>query len=78
MFIEGAATTATITNNVNGFISKNTEEDYVNNIIRIMNDKELYNKVSKNAYKDIYISWETKIKEVYNLYLELIDKKKNN
>ncbi len=78
LFIEGAATTATITNNVNGFISKNTEEDYVNNIIRIMNDKELYNKVSKNAYKDIYINWETKIKEVYDLYLELIDKKKNN
>lgn len=76
LFVSGAATTATIQNNVNGFISSYNEEEYAKAIIDIMNNKKLYNIVSKNAYKDLYINWEDLIKNVYKLYLELINKNK--
>ena len=73
LFIEGAATTATITNNKNGFLSKNDKYDYAKNILRIMNDNNLYNYVSENCYNDLYKSWDDNIKEVYDLYINIID-----
>ena len=47
LFIEGAATAATVTNNVNGFIIKNDLKKYANAIIRIMEDDKLRIKVRK-------------------------------
>lgn len=77
LFIKGAATTATIENDINGYIANNNEKDYADKIIEIFDDLEKYNAVCKNAYKDLYVNWNDKSKEVYNLYLELINKKKN-
>ena len=77
LFLEGAATCATITKNVNGYISKNSEKEYAKKIMEIMNDKENYKKICNNAYKDLYINWDDKIKEIYNLYLEIIKNKKS-
>jgi glycosyltransferase involved in cell wall biosynthesis len=76
VFIEGSATSATITNNVNGFITKDDTTDYANTIIKVMKDKKLYEKVSKNAYNDVYINWDSKIEEVYKMYCKLIANKK--
>ena len=73
LFLEGAATTATITNNVNGFLSKNDKVQYANNIIRIMEDTDLYNQVSENCYKDLYKNWDDNIQEVYDLYVKTIE-----
>ena len=75
LFLEGAATSATITNNVNGFIIENDKEKYADRIFEIMNDSKLYKTVCKNAYKDIYVSWDKRIKEIYNLYVDLIKQK---
>ena len=76
LFLEGAATTATVTPNVNGFISKNDVNEYANNIIKIITDEKLLRHVSENAYRDLYKNWDDKIDEVYKRYLELIEKKK--
>ena len=76
VFIEGAATAATVTDNVNGFISKNDVKKYANLIIKIMENDNLRNKVSNNAYRDLYKNWDEMIKEVYKKYQELIDEKK--
>ena len=76
LFLEGAATTATITNNVNGFLSENDETKYAEKIIEIMNNKDLYNFVCENSYRDLYKNWDDAIKEVYEKYKELIDKNK--
>ena len=78
LFIEGAATTATITNNVNGFISKNSEEEYADKIYDIISDEKLYKKVSENAFKDLYISWDDQIKKAYDLYLKIMNEKKKS
>ena len=56
LFVEGAATTATITENVNGFISQNNEKDFAEKINEIINNKALYDNVCENVYKDIYIN----------------------
>lgn len=76
LFIKGAATTATIENDVTGFVSENSEESFADRIIEIMNNKELYNKVCENTFKDVYVNWDDKINEVYKIYLNKIYKNK--
>lgn len=78
VYLEGAATAATIKNNKNGFISKPTEEEFASRVIEIMNDEKKLKEVSENAYKEVYVSWEDKVKEAYNLYCKLIDKNKES
>lgn len=76
VFIEGAATSATITDNVTGFISKNDTYAFADKIIEIMENPKLYKEVSDNVFDQIYVNWDDKIKEVFNLYMKFIDEKK--
>ena len=78
LFIEGAATTATVTNNINGFIAPNDKVEYANYIIKLVKDDKFLKEVSNNAYRDLYKNWDDTIQEVYNNYLNLIKNKKNN
>ena len=75
IFLKGTATSATIEDNDTGFIVNNNVEDYADKIIEVMKEEDLYNKVSTNAYKKLYKSWDDEIKEVYNLYLNFIKNK---
>ena len=75
LFLEGAATAATVTGNVNGFLSENDEEKYANHIIEIMSNNELYESVCKNVYNDLYKNWDKAIDEVYERYKEITEKK---
>ena len=75
LFIEGAATTATVTNNVNGFIVPNDISEYANAIIKISNDNKLRKRVGENAFHDLYKNWDDRINEVEKAYLDLIEKK---
>lgn len=74
LFVEGAATTATITENVNGFICKNNENDFAEKINEIINNKDLYENISQNAYRDIYANWDDKVKIVFDSYMNIIRK----
>ena len=76
IFLENTATSATVTNNVNGFLAKNTIEDYTNKIIEVIENKKLYKEVAENAYRDLYKNWDDTVEEAYNLYQEMINKKK--
>lgn len=78
LFVKGAATAATITDNVNGFICENDEEKYADKIIEIMNNEALYETVCENVYRDIYVNWDTRINQVYELYCKFIEDKKIN
>ncbi len=73
LFVEGAATTATITENVNGFICKNNENDFAEKINEIITNEKLYKDVSENAYKDIYVNWDSQVKKVFDAYIEIIE-----
>ena len=78
VFLEGTATATTINENVNGYITKDGAVNLANKIDEIMNDKKLYDEVCKNALKDLYINWDDKVKEVYDLYLKMIEERKSN
>lgn len=75
VFLKNTATSSTITDNVNGFLSDETIGAYSDKIIEVMENKELYKKVSDNAYYDLYRTWDKAIEEIYDIYKELIDKK---
>lgn len=75
VFLKDTATAGTVTDNINGFISEHTVGAYSDKIIEAMENKKLYEKVSKNSYIDLYKSWDNTIKDVYTRYIELINKK---
>lgn len=75
VFLKNTATSSTITDNVNGFLSDETVGAYSDKIIEVMENKELYKKVSNNAYYDLYRSWDKAVEEIYDIYKDLIDKK---
>ena len=72
-----SATSATVTDNVNGFISENTVGAYSDKIIEVMNNDKLLNKVKENAFIDLYVTWDKKVDEVYRIYLEKIKENKH-
>ena len=72
LFVEGTATTATITENVNGFISQNNEENFAEKINEIINNKALYDSICENVYKDIYMNWDSQVSKVFDSYMEII------
>lgn len=74
LFLKDTATAATVTNNINGFLSENTVGAYSDRIIEIMSDKRLYDKVSKNAFIDLYKNWDDSVEEVFELYKGFINK----
>ena len=74
LFIEGSATSSSIKDNHNGFLSSNDYEEYGNKIIEIIKNKK-YISVRDNVYKEIYCTWEKEVKKVYNKYKKLLEAK---
>ncbi len=72
MFLEGAATAATVTNNVNGFIVENDVNAYADRIIELFKDEKFLKQIGENAFNDLYRSWDYAVSEVYEKYLEKI------
>lgn len=77
LFLKGAVTACNIKDNINGFLEENNPTSYASRIIKIVNDKRLYNRVSRKCYKDLYKSWNMLTKIVYKDYLNIIDKYKS-
>lgn len=73
LFLRGARTAGMITEDVNGFLCDNDEEAYADKIIRILSDRDYYDKVSKGAFRDIYRTWDQVVDDVYEEYRRLID-----
>ena len=76
LFLEGSATSDTVTPELNGYLSKNSELDYSNKIIEIFNNNDKYKKVCENAFNDLYLPWPKVVKKAYERYLYLIEKNK--
>ena len=72
VFIEGAKTAGSVTDNVNGFIAEPNEESYALKIKEILLNVELYDKVSTGAKRDLYITWDDVVDDVYNDYCKKI------
>lgn len=73
IFLKDTATASTVTDNINGFLSNYSEDAYSNKIIEVLDNNKLYKNVSNKAYKDLYKNWDDSIKEIYELYLNIIE-----
>lgn len=77
LFIKGSATSATVTENVDGYMADNSPEEYANMIYNIFSDNQEYSKVCSMAYKNLYKDWDNVVKKVYKRYLLIIKKSRN-
>lgn len=75
LFINGSLVGKMIKDNYNGFNSVMDVSSYEKRIIEIINDKELLNRVGKNAREMLGKSWKDIANETYELYLKEIEKK---
>lgn len=73
VFLRGSKTSSDITDRVNGFLASN-EQEFADVIDEAMNDEALYKKVSDGAYRDVYRNWDDVIYEVFQMYLETIQR----
>lgn len=64
LMIKDSLTAGTITENINGFLTSNNVTAYAEKIIEILNNKELYNKVVLNVFKDLHITHEEVAQQV--------------
>ncbi len=76
VFLRGARTAGTVTEDVNGFIADQSDEAFAEKIEQILNDKEYYNKVAEGAKSDLYVTWDEVVSDIYKDYGRLIAKKK--
>lgn len=79
LFLKGAKTASTATENVNAFFSDNSEDDYAAKIDDILSNPELLKTVSKGAFRDLSTNWADTIKEAYDDYVrkcEIKEKKR--
>lgn len=72
VFMRQAATAATVTDNVNGYLSENNVEQYADKILEILNHPEQYQNVANRAYQDLYKNWDMMIQDVKQEYLNQI------
>jgi glycosyltransferase involved in cell wall biosynthesis len=76
VFLRGAATAATVTEDVNGYIAENSVEKFADKIEEIFKDEKKYKQICENAYKDLYVSWDKAVEKAYKDYLRVIENKK--
>lgn len=76
LFIKDAPTSNTITEEVNGYVAELDEQKYAEKILEILSDKEHYKEVCNNAKRDLYVTWDDCVSEMYDKYLYQIEKKK--
>ena len=65
-----------ITHNVNGILIDEDEQQFVDAIVKCNNDREYLKELGENAFRDLYVNWDTKIDQIYNKYIEIIKNKK--
>lgn len=74
IFLEGARTSSSVTDGVNGYICAPGEENYARKIIDILSDPEGYEKISQGAFRDLFLDWDDVVKEVYEDYCRFTGK----
>ena len=74
IFLKGAATAATVTEDRNGYLAENNEEMFAEKIIEIFGDEKKYNEVSKNAFNELYVTWDNAVEKAFKDYNSVLEK----
>lgn len=77
LLIENTATAQTVTNNVNGFITKLDEETFSNKIIELANNRKYCKEIGEKAFEDLYKSWSQVAQIANDRYEYLITQNQN-
>lgn len=73
LLIEGCDSAIGIVDGENGFLCKETAEDFGNKLIELCSKEDGYLKeIGEKAYEKLYRSWETVANEVYDCYQQVI------
>ena len=72
IFLRGSATSATVTEDVNGYIAENNVEAFADKIQSIFADEDKYNQICENAYRDLYVTWDKAVEKAYADYERII------
>ena len=72
-FAEGSVTSCTVTDNVNGYIFPADVQKFADAVFQAVNDKQKLAEIGKNAYRDLYITWDEIVEKVYQRYMQLIE-----
>lgn len=73
VLVQGSCAAEGIVDGETGFICFETAHSIASKIDRIIDNKDLLERVGLNAQNNIYISWEDSIKNAYNRYQIVID-----
>ena len=74
--IEGTGVASSIIDNITGYISKNSSQEFALKIYNALRDKTKYEEICSNAYNKLYRTWDESANEVNKLIIKLINKKK--
>ncbi|MGN1227740.1 MAG: glycosyltransferase [Christensenellales bacterium] len=74
--LENTCVSYGITDGENGFLIKDSVEDYANKLKEIIEDKNTLAKVGKQAGATLYCSWQTASEKLLQRYKELIEENK--
>lgn len=77
IFIENSCAGFDVKDGVNGFLSKDNEEDFASKICEAVSDYTKLKKIGKNASKDLYISWKECTEKLYDKLVEIVKEKRN-
>jgi len=73
VFIRDSVTSATVKENVNGFCCGNSKQALADKITEIFGNPDLYADVAKNAFRDLYVTWDVSIDKAYRRYCGLLE-----
>lgn len=73
VFLKDSATSGTVTDNVNGFLSAPTPEAFAQKIEEVLADDELYTRVSEGAFNDLYVCWDKVVSDMHGKYIDHIN-----
>ena len=76
LFIRGSATSSTVTEDVDGYMCEEDPAKFAQKIEEILADENHYANVCENAFKNLYVSWDDCVKEMYEKYLYHINRHK--
>ncbi len=77
IFIEGSVTSASVTNDVNGFTAPADLDQFADRIINLIDNPEYVNKIGEKAFEDLYKSWAQIAELCAERYEYLIKQNKN-
>lgn len=72
LFVKGSVTSCTIEDNVNGFLCDENVDAFADRIEEIFSDREKLKLASDQAYKTLYLSWDTLTERILREYGDII------